>query len=127
LVQLGDLPGALSWVRAHGLGAADKLTYLREYEHVTLARVLLGEHLVDGADAVLQEASGLLDRLLTAAEGGGRPAPPSSAGAAIACPTGRWVVRPGADRAAAALALAEPEATSACSSAREPMSACCEV
>ena len=57
---------ALRWQRDSGVGANDTLTYLREFEHITLARLLLA--LDDGAD----QAAGLLDRLLTEAINGGR-------------------------------------------------------
>ncbi|KAE8763917.1 LuxR C-terminal-related transcriptional regulator [Georgenia thermotolerans] len=68
----GELDAALGWVRAHGLGADDDLTYLREFEHVTLARVLLARHGADDGDRALREAAALLARLLRAAEEGGR-------------------------------------------------------
>lgn len=60
----GDVGSALEWARQYGVSAQDELSYLREYEHVTLARVLLtqGSH----------DAAGLLERLLAAAEAGGR-------------------------------------------------------
>ncbi|HEY6747844.1 MAG TPA: LuxR C-terminal-related transcriptional regulator [Mycobacteriales bacterium] len=54
-----------AWVRERQLSTVDDLSYLREYEHVTLARLLL-------ARADLDDAAGLLGRLLTAAEDGGR-------------------------------------------------------
>jgi LuxR family maltose regulon positive regulatory protein len=50
------------------------LSYLREFEHVTLARLLLVEYQYggEGAARALQEALGLLERLLNGAEEGGR-------------------------------------------------------
>ncbi|WP_245691985.1 LuxR C-terminal-related transcriptional regulator [Geodermatophilus telluris] len=69
----GRLGDALDWVGERGLSADDDLSYVREYEHVTLARVLLARHAVeDGAGASLRAATGLLDRLLSAAEAGRR-------------------------------------------------------
>jgi LuxR family maltose regulon positive regulatory protein len=50
----------------------DDLTYLREYEHVTLARILLAEHRVTGSSSPLRDACTLVDRLLGAAQAGGR-------------------------------------------------------
>ena len=44
-----------------GISADDDLSYVREFEHITLARVLL-------ASGATSEALGLLDRLLTAAD-----------------------------------------------------------
>jgi LuxR family maltose regulon positive regulatory protein len=55
---------ALGWSADRRLSVTDDLDYLREYEHVTLARVLLAR----GDVAV----GGFLDRLLAAAEAGGR-------------------------------------------------------
>ncbi|HEX5090652.1 MAG TPA: LuxR C-terminal-related transcriptional regulator [Nocardioides sp.] len=65
LLASGDIAGAAGWARRHGLTAEDELSYLREYEHLTLARVLLAEQRLAGA-------IGLLERLLAAAEAGGR-------------------------------------------------------
>ena len=65
LVRQGRSGEALDWAREHGLSANDDLSYLREYEHITLARALL-------ASGSAIEAAGLLDRLLEAAERGGR-------------------------------------------------------
>jgi LuxR family maltose regulon positive regulatory protein len=72
LAASGDVAGARAWARHHRVGSTDDLSYLHEYEHLTLARVLLAEHRSTGDAAVLREASGLLDRLLAAAESGGR-------------------------------------------------------
>jgi LuxR family maltose regulon positive regulatory protein len=67
LVAQGRLDDALAWVRERHLSPDDDLTYLREYEHVTLARVLLHQS-ADSAGT----AYPLLQRLRVAAEGGGR-------------------------------------------------------
>ena len=40
-VAQGRLGEALGWAREQGLSAEDDLSYLREFEHITLARVLL--------------------------------------------------------------------------------------
>jgi LuxR family maltose regulon positive regulatory protein len=64
LVQ-GRVTEALRWVQETGLTVDDELSYLREFEHITLARVLFA------ADR-LAEALTLLDRLLLAAQRGGR-------------------------------------------------------
>ena len=55
-----------------GLSAHDDLTYLHEFEHISLTRVLLACYQSDRADHSLREAVGLLERLLDAAEAGGR-------------------------------------------------------
>jgi LuxR family maltose regulon positive regulatory protein len=51
---------------------ADELRYRREFEHMTLARLLIAQHKAQPAQAALQEALDLLARLCTAAEHGGR-------------------------------------------------------
>jgi LuxR family maltose regulon positive regulatory protein len=71
-VGLGRLGEALGWAYERGLSVDDDLSYLREFEHVTLARVLLAQHTVERADGPLHEATRLLERLLGAAEEGGR-------------------------------------------------------
>ncbi len=71
-VRQGRLPEALGWAQRRGLSAGDTPSYLREFEHVTLARVLLACYRRDGAGRDLRDALGLLDRLLKAAEEGGR-------------------------------------------------------
>jgi LuxR family maltose regulon positive regulatory protein len=68
----GHLERALGWARQQGLSAAGELNYLREFEHVTLARILLAQSKSSHSNAPLREAIGLLERLLSAAEEGGR-------------------------------------------------------
>jgi LuxR family maltose regulon positive regulatory protein len=70
----GEWGRALGWARERGLSVDDELSYLREYEHLTLARVLLARCAAGGADGALDEVTGLLDRLLRAAEEGARTA-----------------------------------------------------
>jgi LuxR family maltose regulon positive regulatory protein len=60
-----DQPRAQEWVRERGIGPEDQLTYLAEYEHLTLARVLI-------AAGELEQADSLVARLGQAAEAGGR-------------------------------------------------------
>ena len=66
------LDEALTWARVQGLSVQDDLGYVREFEHITLARVLLAQYRNDRADRSIVEAIGLLERLLTAAQEGGR-------------------------------------------------------
>ncbi len=69
----GRLAEARGWVQEQGLTAHDDLSYLREFEHVTLARVLLAAYKHDDlADHSMLEAVELLDRMLKAAQQGGR-------------------------------------------------------
>ncbi|HEX7716518.1 MAG TPA: LuxR C-terminal-related transcriptional regulator [Marmoricola sp.] len=72
LVATGDLAGARAWAREHDVTAGDEPAYLREHEHLTLARLLLAEHASAGPDEVLDDASALLARIHAAAEAGGR-------------------------------------------------------
>jgi LuxR family maltose regulon positive regulatory protein len=71
-VEQGALGEALGWVRERGLSVDDDLSYLREFEHITLVRVLLAQPTVERAEGSIDEATQLLDRLLQAAEEGGR-------------------------------------------------------
>ena len=70
-LRRGETAHAAAWAREHGLSADDELSYLHEYAHVTLARVLLARH-DDGDGLALPAAIGLLGRLLTAADEGSR-------------------------------------------------------
>jgi LuxR family maltose regulon positive regulatory protein len=71
-VGQGRLTEALDWARERGLSIDDDLSYLREFEHITLARVLIAEYKSDREERSIHEAMGLLERLLKAAEEGGR-------------------------------------------------------
>ena len=71
-VAQGRLSEALGWARAQGLSVEDDLSYLQEFEHITLAGVLLAGYHRDRAERSLHEALGLLHRLLQAAEQGER-------------------------------------------------------
>ena len=68
----GRLDKALDWAREQGLTVEDDLYYLREFEHITLARVLLVRYKSDRQDPSIFEALELLERLLQAAEEDGR-------------------------------------------------------
>jgi LuxR family maltose regulon positive regulatory protein len=72
LVAQGRLGEALVWARDLGLSAHDDLGYLREFEHISLARVLIALYKNDREERSVHEAMGLLERLLQAAEEGGR-------------------------------------------------------
>ncbi|NMR20970.1 LuxR C-terminal-related transcriptional regulator [Cellulomonas fimi] len=82
-VAAGRLDAAVAWVRDRGLTVDDDLVYLRELEHVTLARVLLAQHAAGdaepagsrggpAAESPLNAAVRLLERLLRSAEEGDR-------------------------------------------------------
>ncbi|WP_219816642.1 LuxR C-terminal-related transcriptional regulator [Arthrobacter sp. ZGTC131] len=67
----GALREASDWARARRLSAGDELTYLREFEHLTLARLLIAEQEAD-PNGSLGGAFDLLERLLQAAQASGR-------------------------------------------------------
>jgi LuxR family maltose regulon positive regulatory protein len=71
-VVQGQLDRAFEWARGQGLSADDDLSYLREFEHVTLARMLITLYKRDRKERSIHEAMGLLERLLESAEAGGR-------------------------------------------------------
>ena len=71
-IAQGRLGEALGWAREQGLSVDDDLSYLREFEHITLARLLLARYQGEGAERSAHEAARLLERLLLAAEEGGR-------------------------------------------------------
>ncbi len=71
-VRQGRLTEALEWARERNLSSGDDLGYLREFEHITLARVLIARYDGGREESSMREAMGLLERLLAAAEEGGR-------------------------------------------------------
>jgi LuxR family maltose regulon positive regulatory protein len=68
----GRVAEALEWARERGLSADDDLSYLREFEHMTVARVLIAQDASERVDCAVDDATSLLERLLHAAEEGGR-------------------------------------------------------
>jgi LuxR family maltose regulon positive regulatory protein len=72
-IARGDLSSATVWAQDRGVSADDEPDYLREYEHLTLARLLLAQHRFGqhrdqpGAVNPATAALGLLDRLHAAA------------------------------------------------------------
>jgi LuxR family maltose regulon positive regulatory protein len=71
-IAQGKLGEALGWAREQSLNVADDLGYLREFEHITLARVLLARSKSNRAERSIHEAREFLQRLLQAAEHGKR-------------------------------------------------------
>ena len=69
-VRQGRLTEALGWVREQGLSVDDELIFVREFEHITLARVLVAKYKSNRVHGAIHEATGLLKRLLQAAEEG---------------------------------------------------------
>jgi len=71
-VAQGRLAEAQGWARERGLAADDQLSYMREFEHITLTRLLIARYRSSRAGTFIREAARLLERLLAAAEAGGR-------------------------------------------------------
>ncbi|MGB3828802.1 MAG: LuxR C-terminal-related transcriptional regulator [Ornithinimicrobium sp.] len=71
-VRQGKLAEALGWARERGVSVDEDLSYLREFEHITLARVLIARHKRHLEEGPLQDAMALLERLRDAAEAGER-------------------------------------------------------
>jgi LuxR family transcriptional regulator, maltose regulon positive regulatory protein len=67
----GRLADARRWAGERGLAANDDPCYMSEFEHITLAHILIDPKVEQKEDS-LRKAMGLLDRLLKAAEDGGR-------------------------------------------------------
>jgi LuxR family maltose regulon positive regulatory protein len=67
-----DLPAAVGWAEASGLGSGDEPSYPREEQYLTLSRALIAQGRLGTMDSCLDDALGLLDRLFGAAEGAGR-------------------------------------------------------
>jgi LuxR family maltose regulon positive regulatory protein len=67
-LRQGRLSEALAWARERGLSVDDDLSYLGEFEHITLARVLIASHQNDLLAGSIRQAIALLERLLQAAE-----------------------------------------------------------
>ncbi len=67
-VGQGRLGEALGWARGQGLSVENELSYLHEFNHITLARVLLACYQRNHADGSISGVVGLLERLLKAAE-----------------------------------------------------------
>ena len=62
LVAQGRWADALAWARERGLSVDDELSYLREFEHVTLARALLARGTAERDERSLGEATRFLER-----------------------------------------------------------------
>jgi LuxR family transcriptional regulator, maltose regulon positive regulatory protein len=68
----GDLSPAAEWAADRGVGVDDEPDYMDEYEHLTLARLMLAQHRADHRLDRVAAVLGLLDRLHAAAADAGR-------------------------------------------------------
>jgi LuxR family maltose regulon positive regulatory protein len=71
-IKQGELERALAWASERKLSVEEEPNYLREFEQITFARILLSQYQNDYAENLLKDAFGLLERLLKVAEVGGR-------------------------------------------------------
>jgi len=71
-IKQGELEKALAWARTQKLSVEEPPNYLREFEQVTFARILLSQFQSDNIDSALLDAMGYMERLLKVAEEGGR-------------------------------------------------------
>ena len=68
----GDLARAADWARERGVSATDDAAYLREFDHLTLVRLLIAQHRANPGTGAIDQAVRLLDRLHEAADTSGR-------------------------------------------------------
>jgi LuxR family maltose regulon positive regulatory protein len=71
-VKQGELEKALDWAREWKLSIEEDPSYLREFEQITFAKILLSQYQNDHSTSSLHDATGYLERLLKAADEGGR-------------------------------------------------------
>ena len=71
-IRQGDLRRAETWAVERGPATTDDPRYLREFDHLTLVRLLLAQHRERPGGGFLDEVRGLLDRLEGAAGPAGR-------------------------------------------------------
>jgi LuxR family maltose regulon positive regulatory protein len=110
-VAQGNVAAAVRWVEESGLSASDEeMSYPREREYLSLARVRIAQGQADPAGAFLHDALHVLDRLLQDAQHKARG---SSAIEMLLLQALAWQAQAHQDQALAALeralALAEPE------------------
>lgn len=71
-IKRDKLHDAWNWAHAHGLATDNNLSYLREFEHITLVRLLMAEYRRSQTQEHVHDAQELLEHLLKAAEDGKR-------------------------------------------------------
>ena len=67
-IKQGKLTKTIDWIKDKGLSTDDELSYLREFEHLTLARMLIVKFQKDHDPSYIVQTLELLNRLLKAAE-----------------------------------------------------------
>ncbi len=71
-IKQGELEKALEWASERKLSVEEVPGYLREFEQITFARLLLSKYQSDNIDSAIHDAASFLEHLLKAAEEGGR-------------------------------------------------------
>jgi LuxR family maltose regulon positive regulatory protein len=71
-IRQGRLDKVQNWVKNQKLSTDMKLGYLKEYEHITLARFLIAQYISDNKNSDLEKTIDFLERLYAAAENGKR-------------------------------------------------------
>ena len=71
-IAQGNLADAGDWARDRGVSVTDDASYLQEFDHLTLVRLLLARQRTNLDHDAADRAGGLLDRLRRAAEASGR-------------------------------------------------------
>ncbi len=71
-IAQGRLADAMAWATEQGVSVDDDLSYLREFEHITLVRLLIARYRANRVEDSIRGAFALLERLLIAASQGGR-------------------------------------------------------
>ena len=73
-ITQGQLSDATGWARDQGVTATDDISYLLEFDHLTLVRLLLAQHRAHSTPDAADRAVQILDRLLEPARTAGRGA-----------------------------------------------------
>ena len=68
----GKLADAADWAGERVVSTTDDASYLREFDHLTLVRLLLAQHRAQPDTAAIEQAASLLGRLLESAATSGR-------------------------------------------------------
>lgn len=71
-IAQGRLAESAGWAKGQGVSAGAEPSYRREFEHLTLARLLIARYRADRSERSIRDALMLLERLLIAASQGGR-------------------------------------------------------
>lgn len=71
-VRQGNLSGAAGWASACGIAVTDEASYMGEYSHLTLVRLLIAQQRTQPATGAVEGALALLNRLLALAAASGR-------------------------------------------------------